>query len=105
MENRCHWKSRNGLRQGLLLLNLALEKVIKKAGVTKDGTIFFKPIQIMSYADDSDIIATSLDDLKEVFIKIDKTARRIGYPLMQRKYEGNGAIATRTSSAENRSNS
>jgi sorting nexin-29 len=47
---------RNALRQGdalaCLLFNIALEKVIREAGVQTRGTIFYKSVQILAYADD-----------------------------------------------------
>jgi len=48
-----------GVRQGdalaCLLFNTASEKVIRDAAVNTRGTIFYKPIQILAYADDIDI--------------------------------------------------
>ena len=53
-------KVKNGVWQGdvldCLLFNIALEKVIRDAAVNKRGTIFYKSIQILAYADDTDII-------------------------------------------------
>jgi hypothetical protein len=39
-----------------LLFNIALEKVIRDAAVNTRGTIFYKSVQILAYADDIDII-------------------------------------------------
>jgi sorting nexin-29 len=51
---------RNGIRQGdalaCLLFNTALEKVIRDAALSIRGTIFYKSVQILAYADDIDII-------------------------------------------------
>ena len=51
---------KNGVRQGdalaCLLFNIALKKVIRDAAVNIRGTIFYKSIQIVAYADDIDII-------------------------------------------------
>ena len=50
----------NGVRQGkalaCLLFNVDLEKVIRDAAVNKGGTIFYKSVQILAYADCIDII-------------------------------------------------
>ena len=55
--------TKNGLRQGdllaCLLFNLALEKVIRNAGIQTSRTIFYKLVQLLAYADDIDIIARS----------------------------------------------
>ena len=49
----------NGVRQGdalaCLLFIIALEKVIRDATVNIRGTIFYKSVQILAYADDIDI--------------------------------------------------
>jgi sorting nexin-29 len=50
---------KNGVRQGdalaCLLFNIALEKVFSDAAVNIRGTIFYKSVQILAYADDTDI--------------------------------------------------
>jgi len=40
----------------LLLFNIALEKVIRDTAVNIRGTIFYKSVKILAYADDIDII-------------------------------------------------
>jgi sorting nexin-29 len=51
---------RNGIRQGAalacLLFNIALEKVVRDAALNIRGTIFYKSVHILAYADDIDII-------------------------------------------------
>jgi len=37
-----------------LLFNIALEKVNREAAVNITGTIFYKSVQILAYADDTD---------------------------------------------------
>ena len=63
--------TKKGLRQGdslaCLLFNLALEKVVRKAGIQTSGTIFYKCVQLLAYADDIDIIARSQTTLKEAY--------------------------------------
>ena len=48
--------TQKGLRQGdslaCLLFNLALEKVVRNAGMQTSGTIFYKSVQLLAYADD-----------------------------------------------------
>ena len=54
---------RNGLRQGdalaCILFNIALEKTIRDANINQRGNIFYKSVQILTYADDIDIISRS----------------------------------------------
>jgi sorting nexin-29 len=47
--------SKNGLRQGdtlaCLLFNIALEKTVRDADIQTNGTIFYKSVQLLSYAE------------------------------------------------------
>ncbi|PNF39028.1 hypothetical protein B7P43_G04845 [Cryptotermes secundus] len=51
--------TRNRVRQedslACLLFNIALEKVVRDADINTRGTIFYKPVQILAFADDIDI--------------------------------------------------
>jgi sorting nexin-29 len=58
-----------GVRQGdalaCLLFNINLEKVIWDSGIQTRGTIFYKNIHILAYADDINLMAhTILDSAK-----------------------------------------
>jgi sorting nexin-29 len=72
---------KNGLRQGdalaCLLFNIALEKVIRDANINTRGTIFFKSVQILAYADDIDIIARTETAMKEAFTNLEKAAKKM----------------------------
>jgi hypothetical protein len=58
--------------------NIALEKVIKDAGINNRGTIFQRSHQIIRYADDLDIIARNQRELETVFQGLEGHARQIG---------------------------
>ena len=79
----------NGLRQGDALacisFNMALEKIIRDANINQRGNIFYKSVQILAYADDIDIISTSLKSLQEATIALDRAARRMGLEINQAK--------------------
>ena len=53
-----------GFRQGDLLLcelfNFLMESVLREAGVHRNGTIFYKSVQLNAYADDIDIIGRTM---------------------------------------------
>jgi hypothetical protein len=70
---------KNGLQQGdglaCLLFNIALEKIIRDANINTRGTIFFKSVQILAYADD--IIARTETAMKEAFTNLEKAAKKI----------------------------
>jgi sorting nexin-29 len=72
---------KNGLRQGdalvCLLFNIALERVIRDAGINVRGTIFYKCVQILAYADDIDIIGRTQRAMKEAFISLEKAAKKM----------------------------
>jgi hypothetical protein len=52
--------TRNGVQHGdslaCLLFSIALEKVVSDASINTRGTIFYKSVQILAFADDIDII-------------------------------------------------
>ncbi|KID80942.1 endonuclease-reverse transcriptase, partial [Metarhizium majus ARSEF 297] len=76
------FESRRGLRQGdglsCLLFNIALEGVIRRAGINTSGTIFTKSVQLLGFADDIDIIARKFETMAETYIRLKSEARRIG---------------------------
>jgi hypothetical protein len=65
-----HWR--------VCFFNLALEKVVRNAGIQTKGTIFYKPVQHLPYADDIDIRARSRTALKEAFLSLERAAGEMG---------------------------
>ncbi|CAG9837971.1 unnamed protein product [Diabrotica balteata] len=80
---------KNGLRQGdglsCLLFNLALEKVIRECHINTNDTIFNKSVQVVGYADNIDIIATSTEAMIEAFRSLRASALRIGLKVNAQK--------------------
>ena len=74
--------TKKGLIQGdslaCLLFNLALEKVVGNAGIQTNGTVFYKSVQLLAYADDIDITARSQAALKEAFIPLERAVGEMG---------------------------
>ena len=68
----------NGLRQGdvlaCLLSNLALEKVIQDSGIQTRRTTFYKPVQLLAYANDLDLIFRAVADVMEAFLSLVQAA-------------------------------
>jgi sorting nexin-29 len=56
------------------LFDIALEKVIRDAAVNIRGTIFYKSVQILEYADDIDIIGRNQTAIIEAFISLERAA-------------------------------
>jgi len=83
--------TKKGLRQGdslaCLRFNLALEKVVRNAGIQKSGTIFYKSFQI-------DIIARSRTALREAFLSLERAAGEMGLRINEKKTK---YLATRES--------
>ena len=81
--------TQKGLRQGdslaCLLFNLAFEKVVRNAGVQMSGTIFYKSVQLLAYADDIDIIARTRTALKEAFLSLERAAGEMGLQINEEK--------------------
>uniref|UniRef100_A0A6P7GCF0 Uncharacterized protein LOC114340453 n=1 Tax=Diabrotica virgifera virgifera TaxID=50390 RepID=A0A6P7GCF0_DIAVI len=71
-----------GLTQGdalsTTLLNLALEQVIRKTPIDRDGTIFTKLNQVVAYAHDIDIISWTLKDLEKIYTYFKEAVQTMG---------------------------
>ena len=65
-----------GYRQGdplsFDLFNFVLERVLRKAGVHRNSTIFYKSVQFLAYADNIDIIERTLCDVTASFSAIER---------------------------------
>ena len=62
------WGVKQGDALACLLFNIALEKVIWDSGIQTRGTIFFKTVQILAYADDINLMARTTLGLNEAFL-------------------------------------
>ncbi|XP_054086050.1 putative uncharacterized transposon-derived protein F52C9.6 isoform X2 [Zeugodacus cucurbitae] len=74
--------TKRGFRQGDSLscdfFNLLLEKIIRAAELNREGTIFYKSVQLLAYADDIDIIGSNNRAVCSAFSRLDKEAKRMG---------------------------
>jgi sorting nexin-29 len=81
--------TKEGLRQfdslACLLFNLALGKVVRNAGIQTNGTIFYKSVQLLAYADGIDIIARSQTAIKEAFLSLERAAVEMGLKINEEK--------------------
>ena len=78
-----------GFRQGDSLsydfFNILKEKIICATGLRHTGTIFYKSIMPLAYADDVDIIGRSICEVEAAFSKFTEEARSIGLAVNESK--------------------
>ena len=58
---------------------------MQDSGIQTRGTIFFKTVQILAYADDIDLMARTAPGLSEAFLHLEKSARNMGLVVNQEK--------------------
>jgi sorting nexin-29 len=71
-----------GVRQdngvAYLLFNTTLEYAIRKSDIQTRGTILYKSVQLMAYADDMVIIGRSLASMSEGFQLLEEANKEVG---------------------------
>jgi sorting nexin-29 len=60
-----------------------LEKAIRDSDIQIRGTIFYKTVQILAYADDIDLMARTIPGLNKAFLNMEKSARNLGLIINQ----------------------
>jgi sorting nexin-29 len=55
-------------------------------GTERQGTICYKSVQVLAYADDLDITGRSEKDVNEAFIKLNNEAQKMGHNINEEKY-------------------
>ena len=67
------------------LFNLLTESVLRKAGVYRNCTIFYKSVQLLAYADDIDIIGSTMRDVTAAFSGIEWESAKMGLAVNEGK--------------------
>ena len=62
-----------------------MENVIRDARIQTNGTIFYKSVQLLEYADDIDIRARSQTALKEAFLSLERAVGVMGLKINEEK--------------------
>ena len=64
--------------------NILMDRIIWSAGLRHSGTIFYKSVMPLAYADDLDIIGRSDCEVEVAFSKFAEEARNIGLAVNER---------------------
>jgi len=68
-----------------MLFNITQEYAITKSGIQTRGTIFYKLVQLMAYADDIVIIGRSLASMREGFHLLEEASKEMGLVIYESK--------------------
>lgn len=69
---------RNGDALACFLFKVAMEKVVRDAGIQMDGTACYRPVQILAYVYDIVVVGKTLPTMKAAFEVLDKAAKKMG---------------------------
>ena len=71
-----------------MIFNIALEMIVRRAGIDTKGKIFTKSVQLLGFADDIDIITRNLATVKETYtrLKAEAMQMRLTMNTMKTKY-------------------
>jgi hypothetical protein len=80
---------RQGLRHGdvlsTLLFNVLLEVIVRRAILQTTGTIYNKETQLLSNADDIDIVGRSQSAVRDAYLALESAAANVGVKINEQK--------------------
>jgi hypothetical protein len=91
IQNDCSksFETRQELRQGdvlsMLLFNIVLEVIVRRANLQTTGTIYNKKIQLLAYADDIDIVGRSQSAVRHAYLALEGEAVKVGLKINEQK--------------------
>ena len=59
--------------------------MLRKAGVHRNDTIFYKSVQLLAYADDFDIIGRTMRDIPAAYSAIERESPKLGLAVNEGK--------------------
>jgi hypothetical protein len=62
----------------MLLFNVVLEVIVRRANLQTTGTIFNKETQLLAYADDIDIVGRSQSAVRDAYLALEIEAAKVG---------------------------
>lgn len=78
-----------GVKQGdplsSTLFNLVLEYIMREANINRTGLIYHKRHQCLAFADDIAIVSRSKKELREVLIRLEQSAEKMGLEISEKK--------------------
>jgi sorting nexin-29 len=76
------------------VLGKTLERVVRDAGINTRGTIFYKSVQILAFADDMDIFGRTQKSMKEAFLSLEEAANKMNLQINRNKTKYPESLAT-----------
>jgi hypothetical protein len=69
----------------MLLFNVVLEVIVRRANLQTTGTIFNKETQLFAYADDIDIVGRSQSAVRDAYVAMETEAAKVGLKINEEK--------------------
>jgi hypothetical protein len=91
IQNECSesFETRQGLRQGdvlsTLLFNVMVEVIVRRANLQTAGTIYNKETQLLTFADDIDIVDRSQSAVWDAYLALEGEAAKVGLKINEQK--------------------
>jgi hypothetical protein len=91
IQNDCSesFETRQGLRQGdvisTLFFNVVLEVIVRRANLQTTGTIYNEETQLLTYADDIDIVGRSQSSVRDANLALEGEAAKVGLKINEQK--------------------
>jgi hypothetical protein len=69
----------------MLLFNVVLEVIVRRANLQTTGTIFNKETQLLAYADDIVTVGKSQSAVPDAYLALERDAAKVGLKINERK--------------------
>jgi hypothetical protein len=69
----------------MLLFNVVLEVIVRRANLQTTGTIYNKETQLLAYAGDIDSVCTSQPAVRDAYLALEGEAAKVGLKINEQK--------------------